>query len=160
MRNSHPATHFFIFLFNFSFFISHFSFIFRTFAAVTRKNEKTFRPMNTRTRRHIASWLLLAVFVPMLVLSSVHVHPATPLDADECAECLTHHCGGHIGQHAVAFHACVLCQFLTLSFPAAAVAASAVIYNKVLRSPRQPGRLRLAQAACGIVGLRAPPVLA
>ena len=26
------------------------------------------------TKRHIASWLLLAVFVPMLLLSSVHIH--------------------------------------------------------------------------------------
>ena len=69
--------------------------------------------MNIKSKRHIASWLLLAVFVPMLLLSSVHVHEETPMKA-VCDACVHHHCSGNIGLLADSMHDCVLCQFLTL----------------------------------------------
>ena len=66
-----------------------------------------------KSKRHIASWLLLAVFVPMLLLSSVHVHDEAPMKA-VCDACVHHHCSGHIGLLTDSMDDCVLCQFLTL----------------------------------------------
>ncbi|MCR4583825.1 MAG: hypothetical protein K5764_09805 [Prevotella sp.] len=112
--------------------------------------------MNINTKRHIASWVLLAVFVPMLILSSVHVHHSASEAATACMECVQHHCHGHLGQDAPSMHNCVLCQFLSLTFVAAAFTV-VVYYNKVCRTrfSQQPCRPRLQ--ACGSPSLRAPP---
>ena len=79
----------------------------------------TFARMNQETRRHIASWMLLAVFVPMLLLSSVHVHETGETIETECADCVHHNCHGHLTAMATWAHDCVLCQFLTFSMLAA-----------------------------------------
>ena len=75
-----------------------------------------------KTKRQIASRVLLAVLLPMLLISSLHIHPlpASAPDA-ECADCIQHHCEGHIGQQVQVTHDCVLCQFLTLPKVVAAV---------------------------------------
>ncbi|MCR4583362.1 MAG: hypothetical protein K5764_07390 [Prevotella sp.] len=114
--------------------------------------------MNINTKRHIASWILLAVFVPMLILSSVHVHHYAELAEDSCMECVQHHCHGHLGQDTTSIHSCVLCQFLSLTFVAAALTV-VVYFNKVCRTRfvQQPCDLRLQ--ACGSPSLRAPPSL-
>ena len=84
--------------------------------------------MNLENRRHIASWMLLAVFVPMLVFSSLHIHEASPSSvADtQCAECNHHNCDGHLAQTASWVHDCVLCQFQTFSMLTAVVVAVTV----------------------------------
>lgn len=98
--------------------------------------------MNLTTKRHIASWMLLAVFVPMLVLSSLHVHERHDATDKECAECVAHHCHGHIGQADTSFDACVLCQFLSLTFVAAATMVVTFIFNVL--------RFRYALLPCGV----------
>ena len=77
--------------------------------------------MKQELRRHIASWLLLAVFVPMLVLSSVHIHDEVETITTECADCVHHNCHGHIAAMTTWAHDCVLCQFLTLTMLTAAI---------------------------------------
>ncbi|MBP5771502.1 MAG: hypothetical protein J6W75_09115 [Bacteroidaceae bacterium] len=63
----------------------------------------------------IASRVLLAVLLPMWLLSSLHIHPIQPSVVEEdCADCVQHHCGGHIGQEEQTMQECVLCQFLSL----------------------------------------------
>ena len=84
--------------------------------------------MYQETRRHIASWLLLAVFVPMLVLSSVHIHEIGEAIEMECTDCVHHSCHGHIATATWA-HDCVLCQFLTLTMLTAAVVAVMVFVH-------------------------------
>ena len=119
----------------------------RTFAAVKREN-----------RRHIASWLLLAVFVPMLVFSSLHVHEEGAASAvTECADCVHHTCHGHLTQTASWTHDCVVCQFLTLTFVATAVFCL-IIINKVVSVRNDALQRNVCVAHSGIVGLRAPPV--
>lgn len=76
--------------------------------------------MNALKRRHIAAWLLLAVYVPMLLLSSMHVHSDMEMGSLACDECVQHQCHGHLLQFSGDFHQCVLCQVLTLSYVAAA----------------------------------------
>ena len=100
--------------------------------------------------------MLLAVFVPMLALSSLHIHEQTQRTADSCTECVEHHCGGHLAQQSIPVHACVICQFLTLTFMAATVVA--VLYlsteSKIQFAQRQ---CVVHLDACGIPTLRAPP---
>ncbi len=117
---------------------------------------RNFAAVNVKRRRHIASWVLLAVFLPMLILSSVHVHETTTSIDYECSGCVQHHCHGHLGEMTTSMHACVLCQFLTLSFVAAAVFA-VVLYNKVNEIHFAQRRSNILLKACGVITLRAPP---
>ena len=59
-----------------------------------------------KTKRHIASWVLLAVFLPMLLLSSFHIHETGETVKTECTDCVHHNCHGHLTQ--VASWGCVL----------------------------------------------------
>lgn len=72
--------------------------------------------MEVKTRRHWAAWLLLAVFLPMLVLSSVHVHTRCA-DTLQCSACVQHKAhSGHIMSGQAPLHDCVLCQVFHLTF--------------------------------------------
>ena len=117
---------------------------------------RTFAAMNVKTKRLLAARLLLAVFVPMLVFACLHVHPQTTVDEVACTACVQHQCHGHMTQLAPTLHACVLCQFVSLSMIAIAV-ATLYIYNKVYRSLRDDGRRNVCVAYNSVVGLRAPP---
>jgi hypothetical protein len=99
---------------------------------------------------------MLAVFVLMLILSSLHVHYQDTLAEQDCMECVHHHCNGHLTQLATSMHQCVLCQFLTLPFLAVVVAAF-VIINRVCKVAVDARRRHVVMACLGIVGLRAPP---
>ncbi len=114
--------------------------------------------MNTKTKRHIAAWMLLAVFVPMLFLSSVHVHRYSNSLVDECNECVQHHCHGHLGQQTASLHECLLCQFLSLPMLAVAV-ATLIIYYKVRKIHFAQLQSSVHFDACGIPTLRAPPAV-
>ena len=116
----------------------------------------TFAPVNVKKKRHIASWVMLAVFVPMLILSSIHVHDNTKLFEDNCSECVQHHCHGHLGELTTTIHSCVLCQFLTLSFVAAAVAMT-VSLRRICKTQYAQRQCHVSLDACGIPSFRAPP---
>ena len=113
--------------------------------------------MNVDKKRYFASWLLLAVFLPILILSSVHVHDSDELFVDQCNECVHHHCHGHLGELTTTMHACVLCQFLTLSFITTGFLA-VVYYNKVKKTIFAQHQSDVHFEACGIPLLRAPPL--
>ena len=104
----------------------------------------------------MASWLLLAVFVPMLLLSSLHIHNSSALAEGSCSECVQHNCHGHLGELPTTMHACVLCQFLTMSFVSATV-FGVVLYNKVYRNQMAQRQCDVHLDVCGIPTLRAPP---
>ncbi len=60
--------------------------------------------------------LLLLVFLPILLFSSLHVHQ-NAVSEDVCYECANHlHHSGHISLQTASFHDCVLCQFVILTF--------------------------------------------
>lgn len=62
-------------------------------------------------REHISAWILLSVFLPMVLLSSLHVHPELVPDGESCHECVTHAVhNGHI-MAAKATVDCPLCAF-------------------------------------------------
>ncbi|MCR5180979.1 MAG: hypothetical protein K6C30_07170 [Bacteroidaceae bacterium] len=113
--------------------------------------------MKQDTTRHIAAWLLLAVFVPMVVLSSVHVHKErVAVATTECADCVHHNCHGHMTTMPHWSHDCVLCQFLTLTFLVPTTVCITYI-NKVVDEKSDAQRRNVCVAHSGIVGLRAPP---
>ncbi|MBO4663526.1 MAG: hypothetical protein J5663_03825 [Bacteroidaceae bacterium] len=113
--------------------------------------------MKLTTKRHISAWMLLAVFVPMLLISSLHIHEESETAEEACAECVHHHCYGHLSQLTTTMHQCILCQFLTLSFVASS-AITLVVYNKVMHLRLDARQRNVSIAHKGIVGLRAPPV--
>ena len=77
---------------------------------------------NSQMKRQIASRVLLAVLLPMLLLSSFHIHSIhSSCKPNECSDCVEHHCGGHITQQELTFHECLLCQFLSLPMLTASI---------------------------------------
>jgi hypothetical protein len=115
--------------------------------------------MNSTKRRHIASVVLLAVFLPMLLLSSLHVHPEAHLEDGDCKECVHHvpHAGHFTSGTSCSFD-CVLCQFLSLPFlmaPMVAFKAKHFIHTTSLCRLEQS----VASGVRGLVFGRAPPSL-
>ena len=113
--------------------------------------------MNTITKRHIASWVLLAVYLPMLLVSSLHIHGEAEAHETACAECVQHQCHGHLSQLSDGMHQCVLCQILTLTY---VVSAAGVLL--CYQPQRKVTYARQRQTPCltytGFISLRAPPV--
>ena len=65
--------------------------------------------MKRHDRAYYASWVLLAVFLPMVVLSSLHVHPEA--EGEPCHECIEHTVhNGHITAVKASVD-CPLCAF-------------------------------------------------
>ncbi|MBO4215954.1 MAG: hypothetical protein J5888_06470 [Bacteroidaceae bacterium] len=113
--------------------------------------------MKETARRYYSSLVLLAVFLPMLVLSSIHVHPETHLEEGSCQECVHHlpH-AGHFGSQTFCAFDCVLCQFLTLPF---LVAPMVVFVAKDFThiAPLCPEKQSVVSRERSFVFLRAPP---
>ena len=86
----------------------------------------------------MAAWMLLAVFVPILLLSSIHIHETGNTITTECNDCVHHSCHGHMTATATWVHDCVLCQFLTLSMLTAAVVAVTVYIRVCQKRHAQP----------------------
>ena len=107
-------------------------------------------------RRRIISILLLAVFLPALLASSLHRHHHDSHEgAVECVDC--HHQSGHLASGAQGLDECLLCQFLGLPFIIALLAAALPLDRRVeafygfLRQRVSPVGLRHNRS-------RAPPV--
>ena len=114
--------------------------------------------MKETMKRYYSSLVLLAVFLPMLVLSSLHVHPEVHLDEDYCKECVHHlpH-AGHFGSQTSCSFDCVLCQFLTLPFLMAPTLALKV--NRIIHIASQyETEQGVASGVRGVVFGRAPPL--
>ena len=123
------------------------SFYFSTFAAV-----------KLTTKRYLFTWILLATIVPMLLMSSLHIHEQGESSGAACIECANGHCGGHLTQMTTTMHQCVLCQFLTLTFLSFGVVTLIAINRAVNVRPDAQQR-HVCLAYSGIVGLRAPPMV-
>ena len=112
--------------------------------------------MNVMTKRQIASCVLLAIYVPMLLISSLHIHETSQEGVAECAECVSHQCHGHLSQLSDGLHQCVLCQILTLTYVATPIGALLCYQPK-----RKVIYAQLRQLTCptntGFISLRAPP---
>lgn len=108
-------------------------------------------------KRHLASWVLLAIFVPMLIMSSLHIHKESIAQTEtECTDCVHHSCHGHLIQTTTWAHECVLCQFLTLTMLTATVMA-VMVYIHVCKKYHAQPLCGYHAVSCGIIVTRGPP---
>ena len=107
-------------------------------------------------RRQISACVLLAVFLPMLIFSSLHIHEIPQTTDTECSDCVHHNCHGHLTAMATWAHDCVLCQFLTLSMLAAVMMAVAVYIHVCKKYHAQP-LCGPHAVCCGTIVTRGPP---
>ena len=86
---------------------------------------RTFARMREIGRKRV--WyarLLLCVFLPVLIMSSVHIHQPSANSSVECYACLHHiHHDGHLTSASYSIDNCLLCHFLSLPYVAAAMVA-------------------------------------
>ncbi|MBR7017994.1 MAG: hypothetical protein IKH99_04000 [Prevotella sp.] len=70
-----------------------------------------------KQRRQLFAQILLAVFIPMLIATSLHRHQTDAMEGDSCVECIHHvpH-GGHLTSHTISVDDCLLCQFSGLPY--------------------------------------------
>ena len=80
--------------------------------------------------------MLLTVYLSIVLVSSLHIHPASLWQIDECEQCVNHtpH-AGHLTASDGWSHDCLLCQFLSFSYVAAAVAIYYGIVIHVVTNP-------------------------
>ena len=81
--------------------------------------------MREQRSRVIKAWVLLSAFVSMTALSALHHHEAVADTAADCTECAHHVHHSHLTAGFSSIHDCLLCQFLTLNYIAAAAVALA-----------------------------------
>lgn len=114
--------------------------------------------MNLSVKRRFSAWLLLLVFVPVMVATSLHIHDYGETKATACELCLHHlHHDGHLNAYSDNVVDCVLCQFATLPY----VAATAVVLSFVVRVHRVAYTYIVQGASlgvCDVKSTRAPPL--
>lgn len=102
--------------------------------------------------RHIASIVLLATYLPMVVLSSVHVHHDTIDEHDDCGQCV-----GHVEVAHHHDHDCLYCHFLVNDYLGQDAELSDII--RPVAENRLAEIVIRAEILChGVSLLRAPPL--
>ena len=78
----------------------------------------------------MAAWVLLWVFVPMMVLTAVHIHHEAVALSDSCHECVNHvpH-GGHLSASGFSVDDCLICQTAALPYLMATTVAAVVVHS-------------------------------
>ena len=70
-----------------------------------------------KTLRHIAPYILIAAYMPLLVALTFHTHSESHATVNECAECAHHiHHRAHMDEAVALAHNCVYCQLTTSSY--------------------------------------------
>lgn len=117
----------------------------------------TFALVEANMRRHISAWLLLAVFLPMLILSSTHIHNRGNAAEEECKQCVHHKVhSSHLSQAQAKICDCLLCQIQHLTFLSATPLAATIPCPLLYALPDDQGQ----QAVTGVLLInasRAPP---
>ena len=73
--------------------------------------------MQIDKRRHISSYILLAVIVPMMLMSWLHIHEEdSHSNCIDCIDCLHHVHHSHVSPYDAELETCLLCQFLTIEY--------------------------------------------
>ena len=115
--------------------------------------------MRRQRFRNRVAWALLSVFVPMMLLSAMHIHQPAVDETASCVEC-AHHVNhpGHFTSAVEHLDDCVLCQFLSLVYTPAAV-IQAVIFV-ALTTMASVGCIQMVAGEAGhIKSTRAPPFM-
>ena len=114
--------------------------------------------MRVMTKRRLSAWMLLSVFLPILLLSSLHIHEHNDVGSG-CSDCINHIAHqGHISLTTIHLHDCLLCQFTSVPFLGAATVVWAAIALSHFNFFVEPSA-KLQFAAFRHYSPRAPPVL-
>ena len=103
------------------------------------------------------SRILLAVFVPMLLLSTLHVHTEGAAADDGCSECMHHVRHSHFSTADFCSLQCVLCQFQTLPFIVAGLTVICIPLAAQCHNTSSVCHGVIARSA-EVISLRAPPI--
>jgi hypothetical protein len=103
--------------------------------------------------RRIAPWLLLAAYLPLVVVSSMHVHHETVDIHDDCLQCAGHFEAQHHHQND-----CQYCHFLGLRYLGQTAGHLAMLIPST-DTPTLPACEPTVQLRHGVSLLRAPPVV-
>ena len=109
-------------------------------------------------RRKWYARLLLAVFVPMLLLSLVHVHEQGVADETVCADCEHHVHHSHLASADFCVDSCVLCQILSLPF-VTGILLSVILFPTMSKSLPSLAVVSTANGHADNRQSRAPPCL-
>ena len=104
------------------------------------------------------SRILLAVFVPMLMLSVLHIHAEGFGDDTGCNECMHHVRHSHLSTADFCIGQCVLCQFQTLPFIVASLTTVTIFLTVHCLSVTSVHHSIPVRTAA-VTSLRAPPIL-
>ncbi len=101
--------------------------------------------------------MLLTVYLSMLLVASLHVHAKAFHAITDCEQCVHHQVhNGHLTASDGGQHDCLLCQFLTLTYTAVAI-ATVVFFIQFCKIRYITPDFQMKSVARGVVGLRAPP---
>lgn len=104
-----------------------------------------------------SAWVLLSVFVPMVLLSSLHVHPDLLEDGEPCHECIDHTVhNGHIAAVKAAVD-CPLCAFQSNVYQGGQEAAAPHADQPVIRLMADRPAPSVTLDVTGVKPGRAPP---
>jgi len=120
----------------------------------------TFALVKEKTRISLFASVLLAVFLPMVIISSVHIHNNPNINnQDLCVKCVHHvpH-ATHFSTHQTKVEHCLFCTFLSLQF-VVATTATILFYTSKLNLLFTTPYEYIPVIACGINNTRAPPVV-
>ena len=106
-----------------------------------------------RFLRHIAPYVLLATYLPMVLLSSQHVHHDTKDTLDACGRCV-----GHIESYHHHDNDCLYCHILGQTYLGENVVPSDVVLPTSDSCPTEIMD-RVATTTYGVAQLRAPPTV-
>ncbi len=80
-------------------------------------------------RQRLFAWMILSVYVPMVLLASLHVHTpydfSTAIDCDQCHTAVHH--SGHITASNHHIDECLSCRFLSTQIDVPRTVASLVV---------------------------------
>jgi len=111
--------------------------------------------MKRMDKSYTAAWVLLSVFIPMVLLSSLHVHPERLSDI-ECIECIEHMMhNGHIVTDQASVD-CPLCAFQSCAYQGEATVEVAC-HLHATRVEMPHGTPAIVAGATGLKTTRAPP---
>lgn len=117
-----------------------------------------FAAMSINAKRKTASWILLAIFLPMLLLASLHTHDSNASSHHSSIECVDHHCSGHLIPYSANSHVCVVCQIMTFSVLLVSTISVCVPFS-YFQSTKARKRFCVSFSLVGVKGMRAPPCL-
>ena len=106
-------------------------------------------------KRRLYAGLLMAVLLPMLALSALHIHEEAAAGSETCVECVNHQPhAGHLTSTTQTLTDCVLCQFFSFQYLEAAVVTLVVVAcltiltrsTAIVHYPSRPQNLHSSRA--------------